>query len=258
MSATISRSQFLVKQPVLEPVEIASLESLTMVCWGKKCLNTGNPAAVKLYQSAQAVAEFFSSYFGLIGINGKGKVPTFNIDWDEKNAAWDCVEGSPCTWKFHNKFINRWIVCHEYTHAIIHEFTRLRGSRQWGALHESLADVMTIIFKRYSGNSTWNVLDRDMSQHFDMRDYQKAKKCTDENDDCFVHDNSRIPSHAFYAATVFSGQFSKIADVWYRAMLQMNASETFTDFARRTVSIASAFKVSNAVRRAWHDVGIVV
>lgn len=242
--------------PVRKPVEIRSLRSARLVCWSENCLISGNPAAVRLYKIAEAVRNFFSSVFGLSGIDGRGKLPTFNIDWRENNAAWDCSEGSNCAWKFNNQYIIPSVVCHEYTHAIIHEFTGLGGTRQAGALHEHLADVMAIIFKRFLKDPSWKVLDRDMSQHFDMKNCKEASVCSQENDACHVHDNSRIPSHAFYAATQFSGNFSKIAHVWFQAMIRMKSTESFQDFANRTVEIASIYKVQAAVKRAWLDVGI--
>jgi Zn-dependent metalloprotease len=261
MASMVTRSQATrlapAAHPELQPFQIFSSQSATLVCWDRNCLVSNNRSAAQLYKAAAAVSVFFSSFFGLMGIDGKGKIPTFYIDWVEDNAAWDCEE-RPCVWKFNNRFIQPSTVCHEYTHAIIHELIGLPSTGEPGALNESIADVMAIVFKRFHGDLSWNVLDRDMSQHCDMRSHRQERVCTEGNDQCHVHDNSRIPSHVFFcAATICSNQFERVAHVWFRAMMTMTPTENFRSFADRTVEIGGVFGIRRAIRAAWLDVGIV-
>lgn len=250
------------KTPELKlPVQVYSDRSSKLICLDKGCLKSNNRVAADLYNSVNLVYRFFSSYFNLSGIDGNGSLPRFHIDWGKNNAAWTCSKYS-CFWKFNNDYIIPSVVCHEYTHAIIHRFTGLAGTRESGALHESLADVMAIAFKRFHkniyGSENWSLLNRNMRKHRDTNDYRNEPVCDDTNDRCHVHDNSKIPSHAFYSATKLSGNFDIIAHIWFEAMINMGSDESFQDFAERTVDLASTPKVKSAVRNAWQHVGMHV
>lgn len=229
------------------------------ICVNNGCLTTPNPIAKRMYQIIPRIYEFYATVFKLCGIDGTGKLPHFEINWTENNAAYVCGEpGTPCKWKFNNSLaVKPEIIAHEYAHAIFSN--RLRYANQSGALEESKADVLAIAFKQWDTKSPndWKIGSlRDISQHRTMRDFKYGS-----NDNGFVHENSQIPSRAFHYAVMATQTRADgiISQIWIRAYQRVSFDEKFSNFALKTISIAQTTipSTANAVILGWLDVEVI-
>jgi Zn-dependent metalloprotease len=80
-----------------------------------------------------------------------------------------------------------------------------------------------------------------------------------------VHINSGIPNRAFYLAATNIGGYAweKTGRIWYETLrdTQLRPEWGFRRFARLTITVAGRLygtggSEEQAVREAWHDVGI--
>lgn len=240
-----------------------------LICADQQCATSSDVVARKLAKTAGAVYTFFLRHFGINGVDGHGKMPPFHIGWDQRNAAWTCASTDnlqSCSLKFHDHYaIQEEVVAHEYTHAILHHFTSLGNTGEAGALHESIADVMAIVFKHnILGIIDWKIGNlRDLREHVTMQNLQSTDPRAPDNGN--VHDNSRIPSHAFYmtmASLSAREDRGRIIDIWMDAAKELPADATFRGYARLILTFAAVRRapqyVQDILRHSWAHVGITV
>ncbi|WP_075883683.1 M4 family metallopeptidase [Candidatus Protochlamydia sp. W-9] len=248
------------------------------VCKNNQGATSIDPVAAKLYSTVKKVYEFFEDVFGLRGIEGQGTITDLYINWQEKNALWSCPTlniNEICRFNFNDNFaVIEEIVAHEYFHAVI--YNKLNYQGQSGALNESLADVFGIAFKHWlideknlqSPKTWWIGSLRDLSIPSKIpRNYKVTLNehnfpiYVKENDYGYVHNNSCIPSYAFYLANQLEGgrTWGIIAQIWFKAAQDttLKSDETFASFAHRTIRKASEFGMSRIIFQAWSDVGVL-
>lgn len=240
-----------------------------LLCQDEMCDVTTNQKAFQIYQTIKAVSRFFLTRLGMDGIDRKGGMAPIYIGWDQNNAAWECsatVRGKECAWKFNDIYIDQpEVVAHEYTHAIVSSIAGLTYANQSGALDESMADVFGITFKHWltKNSDNWTIAGRNLAQHPETF-APHTDRPTLANDYGGVHQNSLIPSHAYYIAVQLSGQELLIANIWFKALKMTKPDETFMGFARKTVvasvdlssSSSQLRKLINIINASWHHVGI--
>jgi len=186
------------------------------------------------------------------------------------------------------------VIGHELTHGVTQDEAQLIYSNQPGALNESVSDVFGSLIKQFTLNQTADQADwligagllaqgvngvalRSMKapgtayddpvlgkdpQPAHMRDFERTFE-----DNGGVHINSGIPNRAFYLAAVKIGGFAweKAGRIWYETLRDSHLRRTsgFRTFARLTVTNAGRLfgdgsAEQQAVREAWHEVGVAV
>lgn len=242
------------------------------ICRDDRCQFSKDNFAKELHAIVKDVQQFFLKKFGLCGIDGSGELAPLYIGWDKENAAWSCSGvKDTCGWFFHKNYVSSDVVAHEYMHAVIASSkSPLEYQLESGALDEHFGDVFAAAYLRWRFKKMkwdvwdWQVADRDMSIPISLRSFKKLKKGeapSEANDYGHVHDNGRIPNHAFYKAVVYSGgRIDKIAKVWFRTIGHLSKNETFKGFAKKTVQVANDYcfdrLTAMSIRWAWEDVGI--
>jgi len=247
-------------------VVVASLKDGSTICTDDHCKTAKDPVASALYNTVTRIHCFIRSKFGIKGIDGKGTMAHLYIHWDEDNAAWSCETGS-CVWRFNSRYaLDPKVVGHEYMHAVVSKFAGLNYREESGALDEAMADVMGLAFSEwFTGITSWTIIDRDLSRCIDMRSFQRLtprEVPSERNDYGYVHDNGRIPSHAFfYAVREFNGLLhGKVLHVWFNAILKASRNETFVEFANKTICFAQDLQDSqlvSAVTYSWLHVQVL-
>jgi Zn-dependent metalloprotease len=238
-------------------VSIFSLKTNKVICENLGCRDS-EPVAKEIYDTIQDVNDFFRTTFGVKGLN-QGNPVKVGIAWDEDNAACSCTSSLgdrevSCSFLFNNKRIDRMTVAHEWTHALISHLAPLNKSGQAGSLDESLADCFAVFFEwKTSRYLNLKIADRDLTVH-----PQRFHRARD------VHENSTIPSHAFYVTLtqVSKEQVDLIGFIWFRAMLRMRRNETFASFAQKTIDVARTLtrspqvnaKLARAIQLSWAHV----
>lgn len=253
----------------LPEVVIYSHKKEAAICRGGHCLKP--ESRVKgLAETVRDLYHFFYQNFKLCGLDGKGKTVPIHIDWENENAQWNCTDGQKCSIDFHNRFIIPSVVVHEHTHGIVHHVGQLLYQDESGALNESIADVFAVAFKHWKngGETDWKIGNlRDLSLSKTFEQYKvRQEEPSNLNDFGHVHNNSKIPSHAFYVACKISGLSSwNMAKIWFEALKQSRPTETFRSFAERTIHIAEKYNIRNGdrvyrlnqyIREAWNRVKV--
>jgi Zn-dependent metalloprotease len=256
---------------------------------------TGDVAADEAYDGLGTVYDFWWQTFQRDSLDGAGLplvgVVHYGIRYD--NAFWDgerMVFGDGDGEIFNRFTISLDIIGHELAHGVIEDEGPLRYSNQSGALNESLADVFGVLVTQWqrgqdADGADWligaglftdqvngrglrsmiepgtayddPILGRDpQPAHFD--DFVRTAA-----DNGGVHINSGIPNRAFaLAARAIGGPAWEVAGpIWFDALRSpgLTANATFVDFARETLTAASASESStaaDAVEEAWATVGV--
>lgn len=252
-----------------DDIVIFSMPDNRYVCAERECETSPNPAARSLYNITKLMNVFFRDVLGLCGINGRGKQVPLLIGWKADNARWECT-GEQCLMRFNDKYTRRpEVAAHEAIHGVVHHLRPLHSYGQSGALNESLGDVFGIAFKHWLADregivldeeEAWQIVDRDLSQPISMRSFKTGPK-----DRGYVHDNSRIPSRAYYLSVMAAQDegFGEeaITDIWFGAFLSITREKTtFCEFALKTVKEAEKtgdIDLVNAVASSWIRVGVL-
>jgi Zn-dependent metalloprotease len=188
------------------------------------------------------------------------------------------------------------IIAHELAHGVIDFEAALEYENQSGALNESYADVLGILVKQWTNNtsarkSNWLIgsatlkgknalrsmkapgtaykndpIFGDDPQPGHMRQFVKLPN-TDAGDFGGVHFNSGIPNHAFYIASVEIGgnAWETTGAVWYAALTDRKAMGKKTDFkgaaaatmAKAVALFGNGSLVHKAVQKGWKDTGVI-
>jgi Zn-dependent metalloprotease len=248
------------RERVIESVQVPrfvvfSLKNNRVVCSDSGC-ESSDALAKKAYAMMGIVDRYFREIFNLSVFNQRSPVRV-EIDWDTQNAVCSCsslLNGREvsCSFKFNNKFIDPKIIAHEYVHAIIRHVSQLGYFGQAGALNESLADCLAMAFYKWATGQhpDWRIVDRDLAKC--------PRGLISQND---VHAMSVIPSHAFYKVVqnTPAKRIAAAALIWFSAMKQSQANETFKSFAAKTIAIAEVMdpRFAQIIRRSWSHVGVV-
>lgn len=254
-------------------IVISDWNGKRVICLDDDCKNHKDPKVKFLFETVKKIFEFFLIHFDFPGINGKGEIPPLYLNWDQYNAAWTCgMNGENCGFIFNNHYANiSEVVAHEWVHGIVHRVTNLSQSQKIndginfkGALNEGLADVLGIAFKHWDAyekqiRSDWNITGlRDLSLSFTTANLKSSRDGAEDNG--HVHHNSQIISHAFYLATTTlqTDSWGIIAHIWFKALQDITSpTETFYDFALKTIKHAENNAVKNVLIKAWQKVGII-
>lgn len=220
-------------------IKIFSAEDNRFVCESENCKKLPNKIAQTIEETFRDIHQFFSSQFKLCGIfKDAVELPPVYIDLKKINAWWSPGE---VKWKVNNKYASmKEVLLHEYTHAINHN--RLADGGQSGALDEHLSDVFAIVYKHSKDRNydNWWIGDiRDISsgEYGHMNKFQGPEFSREP------HDYSGVPSYAFYLALKFTEwptpyAESKMSQIWFKAMQNLDYHETFESFANKTIVAA--------------------
>ncbi|KIC70761.1 M4 family metallopeptidase [Candidatus Protochlamydia amoebophila] len=136
----------------------------------------------------------------------------------------------------------------------------LDNSKIWLITGQILVNRKTWWIGNLRDLSIPSTMERNYKQDLD-EDKQDLPRYDEENDYGYVHDNSCIPSHAFYLACQSgSGRtWGIIAQIWFRASQNrtLENNETFETFAHRTIEVAKEFEMADIVHQAWSSVGVL-
>lgn len=281
LSSTDSNPIYSVTSSRFSPIIVQSNRG-ELICSNIQCQTSMDPTARTLYETITEVYRFFKETFGLHGIDGHGEIVPLKIHLAENNAFWSC-EGQYCSWTFNNLLaFQKEIVTHEYTHGIIARLCPLNYFGQPGALNESCADVMGFLFRQSlaardgQNFNDWTIgsrladrrIHRNISVHIDFNSFKalNRQEPTQANDYGYIHENSKIPSHAFFQAVTLMEKtdstncYKRIGKIWFKAMLSMSFNETFRQFAIKTIQVAKTLKdevAVNMIVEAWVHVKIL-
>lgn len=233
-------------------------------------INNDSDDTIKLIKSIVInIKDFFWNTFKEVGIDSKGTLPTFFYGLKDSNAFYlrneNCIISN-------NNFLKPTILCHEYTHAVIHHVNPLDGFGQAGALNESLADVVAIVFARgLLGQKDWKMhIDNDENKDRDLSKCKETKSYTPlyddkgntTNDHGNIHYNSQFFSHAFYKLVQKLGKFKNerevLIQIWWPAFLNLK-KKTFEGFILNTVEYQkkqAAYVIAENVTAVWKNLGI--
>jgi Zn-dependent metalloprotease len=236
-------------------VEVFSEATGQKICNGNQCSSSKDPVAKKLYSIVLKLLHFLKNTFGVCGVDGKGSVPDFYIHWAPKNAQW-ISQGAYGKFRFNDVFACMpTVVAHEFTHGMVHHFGRLNPLGESGALNESISDVFGTAFQHWLGGNKndWAIGGdlRDLAVHADMTSFAGEEA---------VHENSKIPSHAFYMAVkeTKTDSFGVLAKIWFRALYHINPDASFKDFAIRTLRYLEKMPaLKQTIAWSWVHVGVL-
>jgi len=225
-------------QPLCHPsaaitIQIKKSLNYKVTCSDKICKKQCDEVAKNISSTIVKIRDFFHKYFGLNGLDGKGHMAPVVIRGNTDNAHWTCDINNQCHFEFDNIYAQTpEVVAHEYMHGVVHLLNpKLERDNQPGALHESLADVMAIVFKRsVIRQCDWKIADiRDISTKSHKSQYSPLNG---------VHENSKIPSFAFFLAYQNTRDLKKLAQVWFKSISTLTRCATFNQLAKRTIEIA--------------------
>ncbi len=221
----------------------------------------------QLMQTVESIKVFFWNRLQLVGLENKGTIPPFFMHMQEKNAYYyPSTSTYPERIKFNDAYVSfPEVVCHEFTHGVVEHLNPLGNKGESGALNESIADVIGIMFKRtVYARADWKIGNlRDLSQSF-TKDHLKSTNPRNF-DHGNVHHNSRLLSHAYYLAyTALEKQNAdpnhQLLQIWWRAFAELKDEEkTFAGFANKTIAIGNEtlFPIRQAIEEAWSQVKLL-
>ena len=215
-----------------------------------------------------------------------------NAFWDGREMVYGDGDGV-----IFNRFtIDLDVIAHELTHGVTSNEADLAYSGETGALNESMSDVFGSLVKQWKAkqaakDADWligadllaegvqGVALRSMKepgtayndrrlggkdpQPAHMRDFKRMRE-----DNGGVHINSGIPNRAFFLTAMKIDEngfaWEKAGGIWYATLTtRLNPSSVFQDAANATFAVAGEqfgqnSLEQNAVKAAWHEVGIEV
>lgn len=235
----------------------------------------------ELRDTLEKIKSFWWERFQLIGIDAQGKIPPFFVHFQSNNAYYHppVPNQVPEHFAFNDQYVHSpEVVAHEFTHGVINWLNPLGNTGEAGAINESIADVVGIVFKRnmidryghriymdwkinnfrdLSISITKENFNHDLTPKFDLEGRTT-------NDNGHVHDNSRILSHAFYLAAIELAKDDQgnqqLLEIWITAVRLLKADEkNFKGFSNKTIEISfkkSGAPFQEAIKRAWKTVGV--
>lgn len=251
---------------------------------------TADQIALRVAETTRRLLDFYRTVLGRNSIDDRGCDVDSSIHYSRGfcNAYWSrgrMVYGDGDGYLFNNFASSEDFIGHELTHGVTEASTHMGYEDEYGALNESLSDVLGVTFKHWlrgwtvdqadwrvgseliapaGGGQGWTCI-RDLShpgaahalnrqpQHYDH--YQHGGD---------PHENSGIANYAYYlAAKQVGGQtWIGVGKIWYATLTLggLGSKPTFRRFARETVRQAKrlfgATDIPQKVASAWRDVGI--
>ena len=162
-------------------------------------------------------------------------------------------------------------VAHEYTHAFLNKLRDLPDTRSDGAILESLAQVVSLMYQRHVlKQNSWKIGRYNFSQpqgalkptEIEYEDDDKNKLSI--NDGGNVHHNGRVLTYAFCLAAqnIDLGKENTLLETWLNAVRSFDSFEEdegqdiFQSFAIKTIECAEDQRMRQAIENAWQQVGI--
>lgn len=225
----------------------------------------------KLFKTVEGIKGFIWERLRLVGIDNYGSIPPFFVHLPEKNAYYHPPIGLSEYFAFNDAFVSYpEVVAHEFTHGIIEHLNPLGNKGESGAINESIADVVGIVYKRSMlAANDWNIGSmRDLSKGNGIK--LKATKalynneCKSTNDQGNTHHNSRVLSYAFYLASSnlsgYDDGNKQLLDIWISSV-QYLEEKTFEGFKAKTIKLGlqkSGKPFESAIKKAWNAVDLTV
>lgn len=256
----------------------------------------GDQDADRAYDMAGQTLEFYAAVFERDSIDDRGMHVISSVHFGQRyqNASWDgaqMIYGDGDGEVFNSFTSCLDVAAHELAHGIVQADAGIVYEGEAGALCESIADVFGSLVKQWvlrqsAAEADWvvgagiyrpgingvglrslaapgsayddPVLGGRDPQPSHMRDFVESGAGSN-----VVHLNSGIPNHAFYrfAHAVGGSAWRTAGHVWYEAVRSgLHRDCGFRAFATATVEAARSHgeHAVEAVRGAWHDVGITV
>jgi Zn-dependent metalloprotease len=247
---------------------------------------TGDPAYKIVFDTTTQLVEFYRSLFGRESVDGQGLdlVSSVHYRTNFANAFWDgqqMVYGDGDGRIFDPLYRAPDVIAHELTHGVTQYESGLRYDGEPGALNESLSDVFGAVFNQWvhkfpaSEAKGWLIgadiiAAQSRATYACLRDMLEpgAAHCLSPQPDSYdkfdptadVHDNSGIPNRAFalFARAVGGNGWDRAIQVWYRAATggRTGSNATFVQFARATLTEATAAGLEAPLRAAWQTVRV--
>lgn len=222
---------------------------------------------------------------------------TVHYDQKYDNAFWNgerMVFGDGDGDLFNRFTIALDVIGHELTHGVTGDEAKLVYLNQSGALNESISDVFGSLVKQFALKQTADQADWLIGAGLftakvhgqALRSMKNPGAAYDDpvlgkdpqpatmqgyvhtlSDNGGVHTNSGIPNHAFALAAIQLGGYAweRAGRIWYETLRdpRLPSTASFRTFARLTVANADRLYTpgsneSQAVKDAWHEVGITV
>lgn len=220
----------------------------------------------KLYKTLEGIKEFYFDRFKFIGINKEGRIPPFFIHFQGNNAYYHPKTfRRPEHFAFNDQYVTTpEVVAHEFTHGVIKWLNPLGNKGEAGAINESIADIVGVLYKRH----VLNQKDWTIGNLRNLKDNPKLENPTSSEDNGYVHHNSRVLSHAFYQASNllerqgFDDQDEKLLKIWFLSVQNLEEQEkTFQGFKKKTIDIGwteDGSPFSDRIRQAWDMVDLTI
>ncbi|MCI0382356.1 MAG: M4 family metallopeptidase [Chlamydiae bacterium] len=226
-----------------------------------------------LMQTVETIKTFFWTNYKLVGADDQGKIPPFFIHLERDNAYYHPkTPEHPEIFNFNDNYVldHPEIVCHEFTHAVIENVNPLGNRGEAGAINESIADVVGIVFRNnVYGKKDWNIVNRDLSNQFTIKDLKETNpKCDRQgkttNDNGNVHHNSCLLSHGFYLASKDLAKSNGdpgnklLLKIWWESFNELEEKDKdFKGFAKKTIEIGykELNPIGETIKKAWFAVG---
>lgn len=247
-----------------------------------------NPLVDQVYDRLGTVHTFFKEVVGRdISDDANGLTVTIHYDRYYNNGFWDgqqltLGDGDGKVFK-EDSFASLSVLTGELSHAVIQKTSKLTYAGQSGALNSSFSDVSAVLIEQWMSRqpaekASWLVAPGIFIEKGTAKALRSLKEPDSDtvaaapqvahmskfSDAADVHDNSGIPSKAFYEmATRLKGfAWERPAKIWYEAYWTLGASSKFQDLADATVRVATRLYGARspertAVVQSWAVVGIV-
>ena len=232
----------------------------------------------ELQDTLGKIKTFWWERLRFVGIDNKGRIPPFFIHFQNDNAYYHPKRLKiPEHFAFNNQYVHSpEVVAHEFTHGVIEWLNPLGNAGEAGAINESVADIVGIVFKRNLTDqygqkrfTDWKINTfRDLSTSTTVQalldttpKFDSEGKTT--NDMGNVHHNSTVLSHAFYLAANELGKFDEsnqqLLNIWISAVRSLQKDEKFFGgFIRKTINIGfqqNGLPFEKAIKSAWIKIG---
>ena len=256
-----------------------------------------DPSSAKAFRYAQMVATYYQTVHNRNSYDDRGAPLNLfvnagyrmsNAFWDSENENMHFGEGDGANIDNLANFVD--IAGHEMTHGVVSKTAALLMRDENGALNEAFADFFG---KMIENKGSWAMGQGMFLQHrqLALRDLENpgsimdAKplpngkfvkapmpanynekytggnpKCDENNDFCFVHSNSTIPSHAMFLMAKNLG-VPKAQKIVFQALTKrMSATSNFHDASRAMRAACRTMLPENecagGVDSAWAQVGL--
>jgi Zn-dependent metalloprotease len=257
-----------------------------------------DPSAIRAYQNSQAVLTYYQTHHNRNSYDNRGSSPTnvvhAGLGFD--NAFWSTQQNIMVYGDGDGKIFGDFtgaldVAGHEQTHGVVAYTAKFLGMGESGALNEAFADFFG---KMIANDNDWAIgrkLYLNQAQAKGVRDLanpgaltfcaavgadghcsarkpfpsnisQKLTKpgtCDGTNDNCWVHINSTIPSHASYLVVQALGA-QKAEQLYYAALTHvLTARDNITTAARSIKGICPKVLDAascQAVSQAYAQVGL--